>query len=446
MNPEDDPLEQLKALKAANDPLDELKKMKAPARPKIGQMGIPISDESPEEASYAQKALGGLASMAKDIPGVEALQAGARSLTRTHVTGKPNAFGFIPTARDEDYGEALSDIRAAEDAAPKWVRRGNRVIGGTVAGAVAPGSAVRQGAAYGAFSGLLKADKVGLKDRAQSAAVGAATGAVAPKVAQGLGTVARTLLAKPLGEVALARKAITEALDRINYGKAAAEGNMAAANPVPQIVGDAMDETDIRPYIREVQQSRTMQGANPAAIVREAYKLMTERQKLLRARALNTDDYKAGSELEQKDLEAAKRRLVDATSGIMPTFRKAVTEHAQAEGETDAFRAAADATKRIVSGSSGAAKNLEKKSPDAFMDSIQHMTPAEAQAALKGLLGRAKEVNRLTADPTKIFGVPRSVGKFSDLIPYISALDKQAGNKTSSLLAALGIGTTALAH
>lgn len=425
----DDPLEQLLALKAGTDPLDELIKLKAPRKAKIGQMGIPISDDTEEEASYAQKALGGIASMARDIPGVEAAQAGTRAVVR----GQP-------------YSESLSDIRGAEDAAPKWVRRANRVIGGVVAGAVAPGSSIiKKGAAYGAFSGALQADPVGTGERAKDAAVQGTLGAVAPKIAQGIGAGVRTFASKTLGKTALARKTAMETTDAANYGKAAAEGNISASQPTPQAVTNAMAASDIKPYIAEIKASRTMQGANPAAIVREAYKLMTERQKALQGRIINSSDYKAGSELEKADIGAAKRKLLHVSDNIMPTFRKAVYEHADASKATEAFRAGADATKRIAGSGNGAAKNLERKSPEAFMESIESMSPEEAKAALQGILGRLKEVN-VSMNPLSMFRIPRKARTFKEMLPYIEALDKKAGNKASSALGALGIGTTALTH
>jgi hypothetical protein len=211
-----------------------------------------------------------------------------------------------------------------------------------------------------------------------------------------------------------------------------------------------MDETDIKPYIAEVKASRTMKGANPAAIVREAYKLMTERQKLLSRQTIGSGDYKAGSELEKADIAAAKRALLDATDNIMPSYRDAVYQHAAAERANDAFANAADVTKRIVSGNSGAGKDLTAQSPEAFMESIKGMSPEEAKAALQGLLGRLKEAKGLTVNPIPLFGIPRTYSKFSNAVPYIEALDAQAGPMSrytpknfSEILRAAGIGAAA---
>lgn len=409
-------------------------------QPKLGQMGHPIVDESPEEASYAQKALGGIASMVKDIPGAEALQAGARSFFRAEPSG-PSTMGFQPT-KPQPYTEALSEVRGAEDAAPKWVRRANRIIGGTVAAAATPGKSVlAQGAGFGAASGLAKADPMPVGERVMSGGREAVVGALAGKLAQGLGTAGRTIGSRTLDRVAQMRRMIMETADKANYGKAAVEGSLAAANPTPQIVNDVMSETDIRPYIEIVRSSRTLKGADDATVIREAYKLMSERQGTLANRVVNANDFKAGTELEKADIGAAKKRMLAAADGVMPSFRSAVYQHAERMRELQAFRMGADVTNRISRGTSGAAKNVEKNSPDTFMQSIEQMTPAEAKAALQGVLGRLKERTGVSVNVLTGFRIPRSVDRINTMAPFIEALDKKAGNATSSLTRALGIAS-----
>lgn len=376
-------------------------------------MPHPEDMEDPDP-TYAQQALGGIASMARDIPGLEAAQAGARALVR-----------------GQSYTDSLADIRSAEDAAPKWVRRGNRLAGASVAAAATgklPGATTiaRQGAIYGGLSGALKADPVSGQNRFGSAVLDATIGAIIPKVLQGAGTAVRTALAPSLGKTALTRTAEMEAADAVNYGAAAREGNISATQALPPDVQTMMNEPDIAPFIKEVRSSRTMQGANPAAIIRKAYELMTERQQLLKRQSITSGDYKAGSELEAADLAAAKRRVLNASDNIMPSLRPAVYAHAAREGERDAFNAAADATKRIVSGNSGAGKKLDGNSPEALQDLIENMSPAEAKAALQGVLGRAKELPGVSRNPVKLFGAPQVLSKNSKVAPYIEALDKKA--------------------
>lgn len=446
MNPEDDPLEQLKALKAApseGDPLEELKKLKAPHRPKIGQMGIPISDDSPEDASYAQQALGGIAALARNIPGAEAAQAGARSFFRAHPTGKPNAIGFQPTERDQPYTEALSDVRQAEESAPKWVRRGNRLAGGAIAAAAAPakilgtgGSIAMQGARFGAAEGLLSADPQSTRHRLVHAGIDAATTALAGKLlGEFVPNVVRTLRAKPLGEVALGKTAQMESADAAAYGKAALEG---AGKTHPDVT-KALTAPDIQPYVAIIKRSRTLQGADDATVLREAYKLMSERQGILGKRVINADDFKAGSALEQADISAGKRELLNAGEKVMPSLRPAVYGHAEAKRGIDAFRAAADATDRIVRNASVAGRKLDKNSPEAFRKSIHLMSEQEAKSALEGALGRLQSKIGLTLNPLKGFGIPKSVSSINKLAPYLETLDAQAGNVGGHLRRALAI-------
>lgn len=435
MNPEDDPLEQLKALKqhsaAQPDPLDELKRLKASGgRPKLGQMGIPISDESPEEPDYNTKSLGALASLARDIPGGEALEAGARSLFRAHPSGKRNKLGFVPTTRDQSYGEALSDIRTAEESAPLAARVIPRVAGGTVAAAVAPGkTALRQGAIFGAASGAGRAEPVPLGDRVGSTIKEGAVGATAGKLFGELAPLAfRAGRIASLGKVALRRDAQLATADASNYGKAALEGDLAAGNPTPQAVTAALDEPDIKPYVKIVRNSRTLKGANDATVLREAYKLMSEHQATLTRRALNSDDFKAGTELEKADIGAAKRHLLSAADQIMPSFRPAVYEHADLSREREAFRSGADATNRIIRGVDGSARRLSKNSAESFLNEILSMTPEEASAATEGALGRAKGKSHLSLNPFKAFGVPKAAKNYSRIAELIDALDRRAGN------------------
>lgn len=423
MNP-DDPLGLISPpqKKAANDPLGLLDSGKPhlPTKLELAQRNAtqahPEDAEEPE-AGYATQALGGLASLARDIPGAEAAQAGARSLLRR-----------------QPYREALSDIRGAEGAAPKWVRRYNRVAGATVAAAVAPGSsALKQGALYGATSGALAADPMTAGERVGNTAKEAAVGATAGKLfGELLPIVARTQLGRSLGRTALSRDAEMAASDATNYSRAASEGTLAAANPTPPATVAALNDPDVRPYANIIRNSRLFRGADDATILRESYKLMSERQGLLGKRVLNSDDFRAGTELERAEIGSAKRDLLTGADHVMPSFRSAVYEHAALSRDREAFRTAADATKRITRGASGAARKASQNSPESFMDTIRGLNPSEANAATEGVLGRLKErtgfLGMSTANPLKLFGLPKSSADFAALAPYLRVLDERAGN------------------
>lgn len=433
--------------------------------------------------SYAQQALGGIASLARDIPGAEALQAGARALTR-----------------GQSYGEARNDIRSAEESAPSVVRNANRVIGGVVGAAALPGSPVVQGATYGAAGGLLQSDPdAGVGTRAKDAAIGGTVGAVAGKLGDAGTNLGRIVAAKTLGRQALVRKAAMQAADKVAYG--AAEAEAAAAGGTSPAIQSALEQPDIKPFADVIRQSRTHAGSDDATVLREAYKLMSERQGSLASRMVNANDFKAGTSLEKADITGAKQELLNAAEaptptgrpavqtaqspapslrdalanfrdrqtaaytrnagtteqqmarralerhsaedvvspalqgappeeilpGAMPSLRGAVEQHAKMAGERDAFRAGSDATRRVLGGSKVAGKKLETNSPEAFLSSILGMTPEEAQSALEGTLGRAKEYVGGSANPIKGFGLGPSLQHAAKISPFVQKLEDQAG-------------------
>lgn len=401
---------------------------KAPATPKLptklalakrnASMPHPEDLEDPDP-TYAQQALGGVAALGSHIPGVEAAQAGVRALVR----GQP-------------YTEALSDIRSGENSANKWVRRYNSLAGGAVAAAAAPtgtfanplgtgGSIALQGARYGAAEGLLSADPQSGQDRLITAGKGAVLTAIAGKV---LGEFApnalRALRAKSLGTTALNKTAQMESADAVAYAKAAAEG---VGLTHPQVTA-ALSHPTVRPYAAEIRNSPIFQGADDATVLREAYKLMTEKQQTLTQRVVNSADYKAGSALEKAEISQGKRELLKAADNIMPSFRPAVYQHATAKGELDAFRAGADATGRIARGASVAGRKLGQNSPEAFEKSIHLMSEQEAKSALEGALGQLQQKAALTLNPLKGFGIPKAASSINRMAPYLEALDQQAGN------------------
>lgn len=156
-----------------------------------GQMPV----EGDGEPGVGTKVLGTLASLGRDIPGVEAAQAGIRSLIRR-----------------QPYREALADIRGAEDAAPTVATLPARLAGFGLASAALPGSAAMKGAQVGALTGALSSDpNTGMTSRAIQSGVGAGLGylggkytsKLAGKLAQKFAPDAEQVLVRPavrLGE------------------------------------------------------------------------------------------------------------------------------------------------------------------------------------------------------------------------------------------------------
>lgn len=192
----EDPIEKARQLRAAGVPLPEIE---AYLQSKLGGTTPGHSKFTPEQLigranrSVAQsedeleaaggydptthKIMGTAASLARDVPGVEAVQA----LVASRVGGVPYRDG-LRTLR-----EVESDAGTAGTIA--------RIGGGALAAAALPGSAVQQGAGYGYLHGLLGADPVSAEDRQMNAALGgtagAIGGAVAPKILPFIGRAAK---------------------------------------------------------------------------------------------------------------------------------------------------------------------------------------------------------------------------------------------------------------
>lgn len=277
-----------------DDPVAAYLATKKPVPAPASHNGVPFVDAKPDdEPSYASQALGGIASLARDIPGAEAAQSAVRAVVRR-----------------QPYAQARNDIRGAEESAPSVVRNANRFVGGTIAALATPGaSGALQGARYGVLNGLLSSDpNKGVKDRIDDAGVQMAAGAVGGKLADVGTTAVRGVLAKSLGTQAIERKAAMTAADEEAYGLAERE---ARGKLSPKALADALNAKDVAPYAKEIRQSRTFAGADDATTLREAYKLMSERQGLLAGR-IRSNDFKAGTSLEQKDLSLAKQELLRA--------------------------------------------------------------------------------------------------------------------------------------
>lgn len=202
-----------------------------------------------ETPSYASQALGGIASLARDIPGAEAAQAGSRSLVRTAL-----AKAGLPV-QAESYGEARRAIRGAEDSAPSFVRNYNRIAGGALAAAGIPGAPVLQGARYGMSEALLQSDpdanvEERLHDATAQGAAGAAFGAI-PAIGRGIKhnfPVARDVALAPFMSGAR-RRLVNRAVGAFNEAapvRSAAPG-VASVPPVEglQSIGEAIGSAPV---------------------------------------------------------------------------------------------------------------------------------------------------------------------------------------------------------
>lgn len=134
-----------------------------------------------EKTEGRTRALGTVASLARDVPGAEIVQAKLASI----VNRKP-------------YPEALRDIRDAEDSAQAYTRIPARMAGGGMAIGAIPGGPALQGARYGLLRGLTNADPtITAKERLHGAAEEGVLDAGAGYLAGKLASAVRGEMARP---------------------------------------------------------------------------------------------------------------------------------------------------------------------------------------------------------------------------------------------------------
>lgn len=434
-----------------------------------------------------------LANAAQGIPGMEAVQAGARSLVR----GQP-------------YREALSDIRTATEGIPAPLRIAGRLAGGAPLAGVLPAvSSIKGAAALGAGlgaadAGLAADPDLSLAERAGGAAIGAGLGAAVGGGVAGLAkgvNKGRELLrtrqlikdAPTLGEQAVTSRNALSAMDDANYGQAAAEG---AGKEATTVVKAAFDDPDIAPFVQRIRNARSYAGADDATVGREAYKLMSK-QAVGYERKL-AQEYDADIDLKRKDLRSAMRTLksalgsrgekppitldiagentiatgphsvpgepnifglpthaeipgveistspmrvqtapAEAEEAMMPSFPEAVQSSAVKRGLRTASAEAADDAKRIMSGTSLAGKKQDRQSLEAVVQKIQQTDdPETLRQMLLAYLGRGKEALKVNIPAqTGLVGGVRQLAQPAMKLDRLAPLIREAQTK-------LGMSTT----
>ncbi len=234
------------------------------------------------------------------------------------------------------------------------------------------------------------------------------------------------------------RPVVTRAANDVNVRNPAAQSTGATAPPTVsplQNLRQTLARPDIAPYVKEVQASPSLAGADDPTVLQEVYKLMGARQRMLgRGMVADPTNFKAGSALEQADIGNAKEALLAAADPVMPSFREAVQAHAAAAGEQEALYTGADAARRQIGGKQVAGKRLTGQSLDAILRDIKQMTPGEQRAAAEGILGRLGENMSPNLNLFKAFGLPRAAVNVSRVGPLLRASD--AGNPLQQMLRA----------
>lgn len=319
IQPEQDPLEELKRMRArqANgerDPLEELRAMRG-----VDRAQHPAEDEP----SFASKALGTAASLVRDIPGAEALQAAA-AVGASHIPGWSESGPL-------SYREARQMIRDVEGSAPKAATIPARMAGGTIAALAAPTSIAgkvltpaMQGAGYGVLSGALQSDlDAGLGERAKDAAIGGVTGAAAGKAGELVTNWIRGVTSPNAPQAFKPFRDQLRAADDVNYGQAMAEGR--ANGGTSPAVQSALNDPRVRPIAEDIRASFRSQGkpTDDASILAQVHRELSQNERALIERAQNAGAPRPMTTREKGDVAAVKRMLREAAAA--PSQKPALT-------------------------------------------------------------------------------------------------------------------------
>ncbi len=221
----------------------------------IGRADRQVANAQDEEAAAASgedatrnKVLGTITDLSREVPGAEAAQAGIRALVRR-----------------QPYGEALKDIRGAEDTVPTPVavaaRGGGAVLSALALGKAAPGlSTTGQGMLYGALHGAAEADPESLAMRGAKT-VGETALSALPGIAGNLGGRVLSKLYPSAGADASALlSAGKNALSRLRPAPAAPFALESAAETAarPALTNAAASSLPVSP---KTQLAKMLQGA-----------------------------------------------------------------------------------------------------------------------------------------------------------------------------------------
>lgn len=358
--------------------------------------------------AFAQSAAATGANLAQGIPGMEAAQAYIMSKTER-----------VP------YRDALGTLRGETNKIPTALKYGERIAGALPLASILPGSAVASGAIVGGADQALSADPdMSLTERGFRTVAGAAGGAVLGKVTDAATTGLKAAFTRNPASTLLARQAERAASARKLYGAALQEGrNNGTSTEVQAFVKEPMI-ADIVDGLRQ-----TDEFANTAADAPEMldaiYKTLSDQAgKAKRGLDALTPAAANQGRFRLSDIRGKQQRLLgtmeaptsSSVSGSMPSYPKAVQDFAQRTREIEAIQKGYDALRGSLSDNLPTAKNLTRKTPEAFAEWAAKATPEEVQAAREGVLGATKMAIKPKVNPFGLFGLGRPAGKASSLL------------------------------
>lgn len=276
-------------------------------------------------------------------------------------------------------------------------------------------------------------DPTGLKHGGKAAVLGGGAGGtlgVASRVVPIAATAVRAFKTPNLGKTATALDDAITKSDAFRYAVPEGEG-LAAGGTDATLEHYLMNDPDIAKYVKLVRNSKGFRNADDATVAREAYKLLSEVEGKLGSQMEGSPRFLAKAAMASKDIPAIKNDLVNAAKNVMPSWNWAIGGHAAMKAQEGVFQRGADMANVIMMGTDIAGKKLLKNSPAVWEREIAKMTPDEAEWALKGVMGRIKEIPEFTSNPVGQFGVKSSLAKTflgpSRIQKYVTMLEKRAG-------------------
>lgn len=475
-----------------------------------------LAAEQQDQPGYLGRLATHAANVSQGIPGMEAAQAGARSLVR----GQP-------------YRAALRDIQGATQRIPTPLRIAERVAGAVPLAALLPGSPALGGAVIGGADQALNASPdMSLKERGIRTGIGAVGGAVLGKFVDAGVTGLRAVLPRKLGgagnpaSVLLEKQAERAKSASDMYGAAMAEGRAHEATPAIQ---EFLADPDIKAITEGLQQldefanvpaespemlhaiyktlsdqagkaKRGLEALTPTQANQGRFRLSDIRgkqQNLLKAmgaggtavtpetRTLVSETVPAletaqsprpdirtaldafhsrpgiaaarreGTVAQQMARESLERHSAEnvvspALQGapvartltkevvtpeqvryapaMMPSYEQAVKDFAKRSREIDAIQRGYDVHRASLSDNTPTAKNLTRKTPEAFAEWAAGASPEEVAAARQGILGHTRMSMRASANPFTGFGALPNAAKATKAASLLR--DAQTPNQT----------------
>lgn len=369
---------------------------------------------------------------AQGIPGMESLEA-AMGVLGSKMTGNPLSFA-----------ESRDALRAESSKMPEEIRTTAKLAGSALALPLVAGlSPAAGGAVIGAADQGLSADQMSLEERLARAGMGAIGGAATGKAIETGGTSMRAAAARPFSKNLAGREDALATLDRQNYGAAARA--MSTDGGTSPAIQSALSDPVVVPFVKAVKGTQQFANADDATLLREAYKLMGERQSMLGNRLANSEDFKAGSSLEKADIDAAKKRLLSAADSMGPEFRAAVQAHAKGKGEIKALQFGAKAGGQVMNRRPVATARAAATSGDALRRKAPDMSLEERLAAEEGILSTLKSGIGIQPNVVSLGGALTSVVRPTRVAPLLRALGTPNQRRLDDLIRMSLLGAGALA-